>query len=67
MQKFLRTFVVGGWTTHLKNMLVKLDHETPKIGVEISKNLKNHHLALVIMVSKSPNWGCSTSKWPKYA
>ena len=23
------TVLVGGWTTHLKNMLVKLDHETP--------------------------------------
>ena len=21
---------------------------------------------LVIMVSKSPNWGCSTSNWPKW-
>ena len=32
-------FLVGGFSpTHLKNMLVKLDHETPKIGMNI-KNL----------------------------
>ena len=24
------SYLVGGWTTHLKNMLVKLDHETPR-------------------------------------
>ena len=26
--------LVGGWTTHLKNMLVKLDH-FPQVGVNI--------------------------------
>ncbi len=36
---FLNMFLVGGWTTHLKNMLVKLDHETRKIGVNI-KNVR---------------------------
>ena len=35
--------LVGGWTTHLKNMLVNLDHETPGIGVNI-KHVWNHHL-----------------------
>ena len=30
--------LVGGWvSTHLKNMIVKLDHETPRIGVKIPK------------------------------
>ena len=27
--------LVGGWATHLKNMIVKLDHETAGIGVKI--------------------------------
>ena len=36
-----RSFLVGGWTIHLKNMLVKLDH-FPKKGW--TKNIWNHHL-----------------------
>ena len=32
-------------STHLKSMLVKLDHETPRFGVKI-KNMLNHHLDL---------------------
>ena len=40
--------LLGGWTnpkvsTHLKNMIVKMDH-FPKDRVENSKNLWNHHL-----------------------
>ena len=38
-------FLVGGWVpTHLKNMIVKVDHETPGIGVNMKKYLKFHHL-----------------------
>ena len=37
-----KTKLVGGWTTHLKNMLVKLEI-FPKIGVKIT-NIWNHHL-----------------------
>ena len=33
--------LVGGWTTHLKNMLVKLDH-FPNFRGENSKNIWNH-------------------------
>ena len=29
--------LVGGWATHLKNMLVNLDHETPIFGMNIDK------------------------------
>ncbi len=29
---------------NLKNMVVKLDHETPGIGVKIKNNLWNNHL-----------------------
>ena len=36
-QKKTKGFLIDGWTTHLKNMLVKLDHETPGIGVNIPK------------------------------
>ena len=32
--------------THLKNMIVKMDHETPIFGVKI-KNISNHHLGLL--------------------
>ena len=32
--------LVGGWTTQLKNMLVKLDHETPIFGDEHQKSFK---------------------------
>ncbi len=35
-------WLVGGWTTHSKNMLVKLDH-LPKDRGENSKNIWNHH------------------------
>ena len=28
------TTIVGGWVTHLKHLLVKLDHETPRIRVQ---------------------------------
>ena len=45
--------LVGGWTTHLKNMIVKMGifpnfrgenkKSLPQIGVKI-KNLWNHHL-----------------------
>ena len=43
-QKF--PFLVGGWTTHLKNMLVKMGSSSPRIGLKI-KNVWNHHLAFV--------------------
>ncbi len=40
---FLETFLVGGFSpTPLKNMLVKLDHETPSRG-ENKKYLSCHH------------------------
>ncbi len=32
---------------HLKNMLVKLDHETPRIGMKIKIYLSCHHLQTV--------------------
>ena len=46
--KFQNLNLVGGWTTHLKNMIVKLDH-SPKTDLKIkinkqSLNLWNHHL-----------------------
>ena len=31
------SFLVGGWSTHLTNMLVKWDHETPNIRGDNSK------------------------------
>ena len=48
--------LVGGWTTHLKNMLLKLDHSPKKIGVKIPKNLWNHHLVTHL---STPNRQCS--------
>ena len=44
----LHIYLVGGWfTTHLKNMrTVKLDHETPGIGVKIKNSLKFHPLVI---------------------
>ena len=37
--------LVGGLvSTQLKNMIVKLDHETQIFGVKITKNVLNHHL-----------------------
>ena len=46
--------LVGGFSpTHLKNMLVKLDHETPRIGVKI-KNIWNHHPASIGNQPPSP-------------
>ena len=36
---FAKTLLVGGWTTHLKNMLVKLDH-FPRDRDEHKNNLK---------------------------
>ncbi len=37
------TTLVGGWTTHLKNMLVTMDH-FPKYGWKFKKYLSCHHL-----------------------
>ena len=39
---FLNGSLVGGWATHLKNVLVKLEI-FPKLGVKIRK-IRNHHL-----------------------
>ena len=41
----LITNLFGGWTTHLKNMLVKWDI-FPKVRGENSKNVSNHHLVI---------------------
>ena len=39
----IQIWLVGGWvSTHLKNMLVILDHETPRIGMKIKKSLSCH-------------------------
>ena len=35
--------LVGGWTTHLKNMLVKLDHFSKFSGCKFQKSLSCHH------------------------
>ena len=35
--------LVGGWTTHLKNMLVKLDHFSKFSGWKFQKSLSCHH------------------------
>ena len=32
--------LVGGWTAHLKNMLVKMGSSSAKIGVKIKKYVK---------------------------
>ena len=37
---------LGGWATHLKNMLGKLDHVPNVWGVTIKKNIWNHHLGM---------------------
>ena len=43
--------LVGGWTTHLKNMLVKLGSSSPIFGVKI-KHVWNHHLVLECNTSR---------------
>ncbi len=40
------TYLVGGWTTQLKNMLVKLDH-FPRDRGENKKYLSCHHLVIM--------------------
>ena len=51
--------LVGGWTTYLKkNMLVKLDHETPNFRDSFSnrkKNVKFHHHSHVILTIQKIN------------
>ena len=36
-----QAFLVGGWASHLTNMLVKLDHETSIFRMKIKEMLKN--------------------------
>ena len=45
-ENFTQHFLVGGWTTHLKNMLVKLGSSSPIFGMKI-KNVWNHHPVLL--------------------
>ena len=46
---FFITALGGGWTTHLKNVIVKLDHFA---GIRMNvKNIWNHHLVIL-----SKNW-----------
>ena len=43
---FITTYtslLVGGWTTLLKNMLVKMGSSSPSFGVKIPKHIWNHH------------------------
>ena len=35
----LQDFLVGVLSSHWKNMLVKLDHETPRFGGENKRNI----------------------------
>ena len=46
----LQLFLVVGWATHLKHMLMKGDHETPRVGVkiliEITSDLLFQHFML---------------------
>ena len=36
-----KLWLVGGWTTHVKNMLVKIASSSPRFGVKIPKNIWN--------------------------
>ena len=58
--------IVGGWTTHFKNMLVKLDHFLKDRG-ENSKNDWNHHLEsriwLTAMATIGRNGNCQMSRF----
>ncbi len=52
------TSLVGGWTTHLKNMLVKLDH-FPKIGMNIKNVWKQP-----VLLSTSHRFFCELRRSP---
>ncbi len=49
--------LVGGWTTHLKNMLVKFNHFPKDRGVK-TKNAWHHHLVFVSLEIPK-KWICS--------
>ena len=53
-QKTTRIYLVGGWTTHLKN--IGQNGNLPQIGVKI-KNVWNHHLVinLVLLILLGPD------------
>ena len=64
-------FLVGGWATHLKNMLVKIWFIFPKFRGENSKNVWNHHLVFIsffLKMAPPPPWTSASARfgpiWP---
>ena len=55
--------LVGGWTTHLKNMIVKLDH-FPKNRRENEQYLSCHHLAHLHPPGMESVWPHATGPKP---
>ena len=49
--------LVGGWTTHLKNMLVKMGSSFPNRGENSKKYLSCHHLDHDFSLNHSFNFG----------
>ena len=59
---WLRESLVGGWTTPLKNMLVKMGSSSPIFGVKIKK-LSCHHPDDHLSTQPDPIWSFLPTAW----